>query len=181
MTSNHIKRQLYRHYNGSDYKLTNTFIFDFESDFFCMSKSEYAIEVEIKVSRSDFFADFKKRDQFTKYENGKYVSKVKSKHDILQDKTMTYKPNKFFFAFPAGLIKTDEVPKYAGIIEVSDHSINFVRQAPFLHKEILRRNIKFVQSLCDKFYYRCMDLRNSQELRDIDLKYGQRRLDFRLY
>lgn len=42
------------------YVLANTYIYNWESDYFGVSKSGYAYEIEIKVSRSDFFADFKK-------------------------------------------------------------------------------------------------------------------------
>lgn len=52
---------LMRHFINYDYKLCNTFMFGgWESDFFAMSTSGYCIEVEVKVSRSDFFVDFKK-------------------------------------------------------------------------------------------------------------------------
>jgi len=53
-----IKEALHWHFLNHDYKLYNTYIYDWESDFFCISKSGYAVEVEIKISRSDFFKDF---------------------------------------------------------------------------------------------------------------------------
>jgi hypothetical protein len=43
------------------YVLMNTYIYNWESDYFGVSKSGYTYEIEIKVSRSDFFADFKKK------------------------------------------------------------------------------------------------------------------------
>jgi hypothetical protein len=43
-----------------DYMLDNTYFFRWESDFFAVSKSGLIHEVEIKVSRSDYLADFKK-------------------------------------------------------------------------------------------------------------------------
>lgn len=60
MTESTIIEQLYSHFANYDYKLNNTFVFNWESDFFAMSKSGYYVECEVKVSRSDFFADFKK-------------------------------------------------------------------------------------------------------------------------
>lgn len=55
---NVLKRKFYNH----KYDLQNSYIFQngWECDFFSMTKSGYYYEIEIKVSRSDFFADFKK-------------------------------------------------------------------------------------------------------------------------
>ena len=60
MNANTVYRQVYKHFQNYEYKLLNQFVFEWESDFFCMSKSGYYNEVEVKVSRSDFFVDFKK-------------------------------------------------------------------------------------------------------------------------
>lgn len=60
MDASEIYRALWSNYHNSDYKLQNKFVFDWESDFFFMSKSGYAVEVEVKISRSDFKADFDK-------------------------------------------------------------------------------------------------------------------------
>jgi len=43
-----------------EYVLTNSFIFDWESDYFAVSKSGYLYEIEVKHSKADFVADFKK-------------------------------------------------------------------------------------------------------------------------
>lgn len=61
MTEKIIQDKLYRHFMNYEYKLFNTFLFDWECDFFCVSKNGYQNEIEIKVTRSDFFADFKKK------------------------------------------------------------------------------------------------------------------------
>jgi hypothetical protein len=61
LTAKDINIALYRLFENYEYKLNNTYVFGgWESDFFAQSKSGYFIEVEIKVSRSDFFVDFKK-------------------------------------------------------------------------------------------------------------------------
>ncbi len=59
-TENDYIKLLYRHFCNFEYKLNNSFIYDWECDFFGISKTGYAYEVEVKISRSDFFADFKK-------------------------------------------------------------------------------------------------------------------------
>lgn len=57
---NEIYQGLYRHFHNYEYRLSNTFVYEWESDFFAQSKSSYFVEVEVKVSRGDFFRDFAK-------------------------------------------------------------------------------------------------------------------------
>lgn len=51
---------LYQHFVNYDYRLHNSFVYNWESDFFAMSSSGYFVEVEVKVSRGDYFRDFGK-------------------------------------------------------------------------------------------------------------------------
>lgn len=60
MDSSVIYKALYQYFLNYEYKLFNTFLYDWESDFFAQSKSGYRVEVEVKVSRGDFFKDFEK-------------------------------------------------------------------------------------------------------------------------
>ena len=60
MTVREIQQSINRHFKTHKYELNNSYVFDWESDFFSITTSGYAYEVEIKLSRSDFFADFKK-------------------------------------------------------------------------------------------------------------------------
>lgn len=60
MTAQEVNSNLYRHFANYEYKLNNTYVFDWESDFFAQSKSGYFIECEVKISRSDYFKDFEK-------------------------------------------------------------------------------------------------------------------------
>lgn len=73
---NDIYRGLYRYFHNYEYRLSNTFVYEWESDFFAMSKSKYFIEVEVKVSRGDYFRDFDK----AKHELFKDVKTGKSHH-----------------------------------------------------------------------------------------------------
>jgi hypothetical protein len=171
MDSKKIQRDIWNHYYNNYYNISNAFVFYWESDFLTMTSSKYFIEIEIKISRSDFKNDFKKKLG----SKGEY----RYKHDLLVDKEFNFKPNKFFFAVPEGLIKQNEVPNNYGIIEISDDNYNsfkIIRNAKFLHKEKLLDNNIFIKSLLDKFYYRNANLRHLLALRDFDLKYGQKRL-----
>lgn len=60
MNCTEIQKQLARYYDNYTYMLFNSYVFDWESDFMAMSKSSYFVEVEVKVTRSDFFRDFGK-------------------------------------------------------------------------------------------------------------------------
>ena len=42
------------------YVINNLHIYDWESDFLAITRSLYAYEVEVKMSKQDFFNDFKK-------------------------------------------------------------------------------------------------------------------------
>ena len=129
------KLQFFR--SNPRYLLHNLYVFGWESDLLFLSKSGIWTEIEIKVSRSDFLADLKK---------------VK-KHFILADKENRMKPNRFFYAVPEGLVHSEEVPEYAGLLWIMNngfHSIITQKTAPSLHgHKITPENLK----LADKFYY----------------------------
>lgn len=167
MTAQDINKHLYRGFSNFDYKLFNVYVFDNESDFLAVSKSGYVWEVEVKVSISDFKNDFTKTDW-----GGK------NKHDQLQSDKITFKPNKFCFAVPEGLITVNELPDYAGLIYVSEIGIKIIKQPKFLHKEKLFKNNFFLKQMMNKFYYRHLDLVNELQLRQWDIKYKQRRIEF---
>ena len=58
MTEKIIQKQIRSLFQNYEYKLFNTFMFAWESDFFAISKSGYSVEVEVKISRGDFRKDF---------------------------------------------------------------------------------------------------------------------------
>lgn len=62
MDSSVIYKQLRFCFSNHVYQINNQYIFryDWESDFFAMSSSGYGVEVEVKVSVSDFKKDFLK-------------------------------------------------------------------------------------------------------------------------
>jgi len=60
MTEKSIQKALFRLFSSHEYKFTNTYFFNNESDFLSFLSSGFCYECEIKISRSDFKADFKK-------------------------------------------------------------------------------------------------------------------------
>lgn len=130
------------------YRTENLNIYSWESDALYITKSGYAYEFEIKISRSDFKNDFKHKAK---------------KHQILEssDVGITNRPNYFFYVVPEGMVKVEEVPEYAGLIYVIPHfrpsdgtiyrySFNVVKEAKKLHKTKVDEE---ALSLKEKFYY----------------------------
>lgn len=87
----------------------------FESDLVRVTKSGIVYEYEIKCSRSDFYADFKKV----------------RKHILLkQAKT---KINYFYFVCPYGVIPLQDVEAPYGLIYVKGKELSLMRKADKLH------------------------------------------------
>lgn len=117
------------------YQLTNSFIFGWESDYFGITKGTgYAYEIEVKISKSDFRADFKNKTEkhrclsmasneiitipqkeATKYSptGGKEKDRTGFYRDIYEYVPQGYCPlvirknfipNRFFYAVPAELV-----------------------------------------------------------------------------
>ncbi len=86
----------------------------YEADLIVMTKSGYLSEVEIKISKSDFDNDFKK-----KHSHG--------------SKKIKY----FYYAFPKDLMEKynliEEVPNHAGVISVDRRRLRTLKINPF-HK-----------------------------------------------
>lgn len=118
------------------YTINNLYVFSWESDYLALTKSGYWYEVEVKISRSDFKADFKKT----------------KKHQTLKRENNGKCPNYFYYAVPEGLISVDEVPEYAGLIYITQYGqLKTAKIAPVLHKEKLQLDLQ------DKFYYNWKD------------------------
>ena len=60
MTEKSIQLALFRNFESHTYRFANAFYFSNESDFLSFLPSGFCYEVEIKISRADFKADFKK-------------------------------------------------------------------------------------------------------------------------
>lgn len=81
---------------SGDKVFPNTYLNGNEADIFHVTKSGYLYEYEIKISRSDFFAEKKKIGKTDKLNDGKRC-------------------NFFYYLVPEGLIHPEEVPEYAGL------------------------------------------------------------------
>lgn len=147
LTEEKIQEAIYQHgflsHSSIKYYTENLWIYGWESDIWIMTKSGYAYEVEIKISRNDFKNDFRNK---------------KNKHLLLESKDTAEnkrRPNYLYYAVPEGLISDEEVPEYAGllyIVPLSDiyNRVDVVRKAPQIHKD--KADIEFL-NLIDKFYF----------------------------
>lgn len=119
-------------------------LFPWEADLASATRSGYAHEIEIKISRADFLRDAKDKPW---------------KHDLLQfpaaHQTRT-KPAYFWYATPEGI--EIEVPEYAGWLEVYkrkySYDVRTRKEAPRLHKDKL--SFENVATIARLLSYRLM-------------------------
>lgn len=143
MTEQQIINQLDIYYLGrSDYRIPHVYVFDWESDFFIVQPSRFVYEIEVKISRSDYFADFNKID----------------KHENLNQGT-GFIPNRFYFAVPEGLVSEEEIPAYAGLLYVSESGVEKIKEAPIIKKEKEKQGV-WEHRICRKIWYRYIDQRH---------------------
>lgn len=123
-----------------------------ECDLAQVTKAGYFREFEIKISRSDFFADMAKM-QKTWVRGSGYVER--RKHDLLA-KGDPVGPVQFFYVCPKGLITLADLPTYAGLMEVDDRCRWFttVKAAPRLHKT--KAPSGMVDGMLKTAYYRSL-------------------------
>lgn len=173
-----IEEALRKNYSHAKYSISNSFIFNWESDFFIIYKNGYCVEIEIKVSRGDFFADFKKKNkhkQLLEHKKEKIVlkrtcyDKIVNRYDYSEKKVIKMHPhtsvdikdniipNRFYYCVPEGLISKDEVPDYAGLIYFNEkekyNKLNEVKKSRLLHKNKYLDEKWFIKILLEKFYW----------------------------
>jgi len=141
-----MQKAFYNHtYQRYDIVAPNIFLtWSNEMDLLGFRRSGYIDEIEIKISTSDFKADFKKscRVKGVIKENswgvGSYQEYIEIfKHDALEHGLIA--PNYFSFLIPEELIDKCIIPEYAGlyVFRIDNAGIGRVREerrAPLLHK-----------------------------------------------
>lgn len=127
------------------YVLPNCYIGSTELDIFSVTKSMYVYEYEVKISRSDFFADKKKIQKHLKYKKA-YEEKIID----------GFVPRYFYYVCPEELLTIEDIPEYAGLMyyhtKIDDYRT--IKQAPSLHKQKATESI--YEQIVDKCYYRYM-------------------------
>lgn len=163
-----IARTLMRDFLASKKMMNFTPIGWWECDVFELTKAGYYREYEIKISRGDFFSDKTKEREF--YPRGgvswdpvtkSYPPRTKeSKHELLAARDPRA-PVQFWYVMPEGLITLDELPTWAGLIEVIKcHGDRWwpkeKKTAPRLHKT--KCDLRVVAQLHETCYYRYHNL-----------------------
>jgi len=109
----------------SEIMIPNFFMYMYEMDCFkLIPKTQFVIEYEIKISRADYFNDFKKNYK-------PYQRPALYKH---QELAAGRAANRFFFIVPTGLVSSEEVPHYAGLMYYDGEKIITQKPAPLIHK-----------------------------------------------
>lgn len=121
-----------------------------EMDLLGIRKSGFIDEIEIKMSKSDFNADFKKLSlvECEREFRGKTYPdwRREPKHDLLLEGT--YVSNYFSFLMSVELADKCEIPKYAGLYTYSvsrsgTYIIREVKVAPRLHSNKIDESLKY--------------------------------------
>jgi hypothetical protein len=151
------------------YHINGLYVFShtWESDFLALTKSGYLYEGEVKISKSDFKADFKKKDKHTL---------LQESYEKIEGVEGKLRPHYFFYVVPEKLITEDEVPEYAGLIYVHAtiignsrvyYQFQEIKAAPKLHSnKIDENNLKLI----DKFYYNYIHWKHKHEKDLIECK-----------
>lgn len=132
----------------------------FECDLFEVTKSGYWTEYEIKVSRSDFFADAKKGN----CRNNSWTTPgitLGNKHEILAGRERG--PNRFYFVTAKDIVGPEDIPEWAGWLEARSERLSSAgivglrkrKLAPRRHNERLEQGIK--EHAESVVYYRLMN------------------------
>jgi len=129
---------------SSDMVIPNCHLGFYEMDVVKIARSGYITEYEIKMSRSDFKADFKKG------------LRSGQKHEKL--KCGDGKANRFYFVVPVDLVSVDEVPDHCGLIYFSNGHLSVVKNDKLLHK----RKFDEWSHLATKMYWRAENARRRE-------------------
>lgn len=111
-----------------------------ECDVMRITDSDIVYEYEIKNSRSDFRADFKKT-----YKHDRLSGRKDKDQEYIKWNGNPGRPNHFYYVCREGLIKDTEVPEYAGLIYVTDSGIKVQKKAPKLHS--FKANDKLIRAV----------------------------------
>lgn len=119
----------------SEILIPNFYHFGYEMDCFKLMKTGLVVEYEVKISRADFFNDFKKMQELFTSRSSNELKKV-FKHDVIREGRGA---NRFFFVVPEGLVDKNEVPSHCGLMYYSESAIkgtgiSTIKPAPLIHK-----------------------------------------------
>ena len=141
----------------------------FRSDLLIVRPSLLVVEIEIKISTSDFRADAKKTWKHGVLKTGTHSYESWGNTFVVDDT----RPNYFYYALPDTIFGLVEVPQYAGLLAVHkkmhslggyDYEITVSKKAPRLHlgKLIDRQLMQLLRSYDFKYWNNRRLLKNEE-------------------
>lgn len=180
-----IGRILQRYYNrNSRCYIQNVHLFaGGETDFLVITGSGYSHDIEIKISRGDFFTDRKKlkHDYYKAIVQNKtnfFTPRIRRNYSIIGYSSWLKKfrpispvdnwadgidwhqvscmPNRFSYAVPEGLVDVSEVPDYAGLMYIKINPVFHRSEIQVIKNAPLLHKNKFNkwEDLAIKYFYR---------------------------
>lgn len=129
-----------------------------ECDVFEVTRNGFWNEYEVKISRQDFMQDAQKRRRmgYWSRSEGRVVTNPLTKHERLNLDLTAATPKRFWYVTPVDLIQLEELPPFAGLIEVLPRqgwAYEVVRvQAPVRHSlKVNPQTVEHARGIC---YYR---------------------------
>lgn len=127
-------------------------LFKWEMDVMSVSQSGRMYEFEVKISKSDFKADAKKRKDY-----------------FYSEKTIVkqWAPNFFSYACPAGMLTINDIPPFAGLYYFENGEITEVRAPRLLHNSTHDKQFiinKAIRLMVDRQYIGCARLTYNNRL-----------------
>ena len=147
--------------HGHKLVVPNSRLFYGESDVLSITKTDFAYTHEIKISKSDFKAEFNgvNRCKWLWHDTLKKVFESKKYYAA----SAVQVPNYYLFVCPDGLILPEEIPEYAGLVYWTNGDAPRLAQIvkpPRIHKEIVTQvqKDKLGVSLMWRYWTRCQAL-----------------------
>lgn len=137
-----------------------------ECDLFELTAAGFFREFEVKLTRADFLADRRKSRGAGRWlqDGGRHRrERVEEKHTLLSQGDPRG-PTQFWYVAPAGLLLPEDLPAWAGLIELQERSgpaawrwlPSQVRPAPRLHRQRCDPKVEsHARGIC---YWRMQDL-----------------------
>lgn len=150
MNEDKIQNALHHHClcKQNRFAIPNAYLYHNESDLLSVSRSGYVQEYEIKISKADFRADFKKY-----------------RHREYQNPGFDRGPAYFSYVAPEGIIEVKDLPEYAGLLHYKEGCVagengyvTIVKKA-MRFKNSQKLSIKQCLELCGKLSFRYWDMR----------------------
>ncbi len=143
MTEAQIQRTLHRHFRKSLAIVPNVFLFGEESDILRVMKNGWVIEYEIKLSKSDFRSDLRKKgrhkymaeriiEPVSYWYKGNNTHRTPKSPELAKSWTI---PNRFAFVCPEELLSSEDMPEYAGLYHIRGGMVITIKRPPLLHRE----------------------------------------------